>query len=569
MQQLGKYQLIRQLATGGMAEVFLAKAAGPMGFEKHLVLKRVLPHLALDPSFVQMFLGEAKLAAQLNHPNIVQIFDFGESAGAYYLAMEFIDGPSLRKLLDDSLKLGGPLPPAIAARLISAACEGLAFAHDFKDPATGRPLDIVHRDISPDNILVSRQGAVKVVDFGIAKAADQQHRTQTGIIKGKLAYMPPEQIRNDQMDRQADVYALGVVFYELLTGQRPFNADTDVSLMHTILFDPPKPAARLRPELPEPVLHILERATAKDRHQRYPDCLAFQAALEEYLLSTGKSVTTGHLAQFIAQVSPPAQDAPFLPLPLPTTPGPLTDTALRPAPSQPEELPGRPLITDTLIRSVPSESPLPAGVDAFPAQPVTAPPPDPLPRATLPAAEDTLLVPAVAAPAARSPSRMSGPLRAAIAGAVLLVAGGGYLLSQRSGPPQPGPAPAPVAPATGPARSGDATPTPAEAPATPQTGPEAAAPATPPATEEARADQLETTGTIEIEVRPSAIIYLQGKRLGQATPLASVNINPGVYTLKFVNKKLRKVVEKPIEVKAGRTAFVLVDLLHDEEAQKP
>jgi serine/threonine protein kinase len=525
--QVGKYQLIRQLATGGMAEVFLARTSGPMGFEKQLVLKRVLPHLALDPSFVQMFLGEATLAARLTHPNIVHIFDFGEIDGAYYLAMEYIDGPSLRKLLDDALKLGGPLPPAICARIISAACEGLAFAHDFKDPATGKPLDIVHRDISPDNILLSRQGAVKVVDFGIAKATGQQHRTQTGIIKGKLAYMPPEQIRNDQLDRQVDVYALGVVFYELLTGYRPFNADTDVSLMHTILFDPPTPAAQHRPELPQPIQHIIERATARQRSQRYPDCLAFQAALEEYLLSTGKPVTTGHIAQFIAQVSPPTQDAPPL-LPVPVSDGPLTDTALRPAPREPSDSPGRPMITDTLIRSAPSESS---------ATPV-------------------------------APSRMTGPLRAAIAGAVLLVAGGGYLLSQRSGPPQPVVTPSPEAPATSAPRSEAPAPAPADAPPPAQTGSAATAPEPPPA-EEARANQNDTTGILEIEVRPSAIVFLEGKKLGHAPPLGSLDINPGTYRLKFHNKKLQKTVEKSVEVKAGQTTFVLVDLLHDEEAQKP
>jgi eukaryotic-like serine/threonine-protein kinase len=162
-QQLGKYQLIRKLATGGMAEVFLAKAAGPMGFEKMLVVKRILPHLSEDPTFVEMFLAEAKLAAQLNHPNIVQIFDFGETDGEYFLAMEYIDGPNLRVLVKRARAAKAPLPTPICARLIAAACEGLAFAHDFSDPTTGEPLGLIHRDISPDNILVSRQGAVKVV----------------------------------------------------------------------------------------------------------------------------------------------------------------------------------------------------------------------------------------------------------------------------------------------------------------------------------------------------------------------------------------------------------------------
>src|SRR5690242_18845995 len=152
-----------------MAEVFLAKAAGPMGFEKTLVVKRILPELAEEPAFIQMFLSEAKLAARLTHPNIVQIFDFGESEGAYFLAMEYIDGPSLRMLIKRAVVQELALPATVCARLISLACEGLAFAHDFADPDTGEPLSLIHRDISPDNILLSRQGAVKVVDFGIAK----------------------------------------------------------------------------------------------------------------------------------------------------------------------------------------------------------------------------------------------------------------------------------------------------------------------------------------------------------------------------------------------------------------
>jgi serine/threonine-protein kinase len=150
---VGKYQLVTKLATGGMAEVFLAKAAGPMGFEKTLVLKRILPHLAEDPRFVEMFLGEARLAAQLNHPNVVQIFDFGESEGVYYLAMEYIDGPNLRALAKRAQRAGVELPPALCAKVASAACDGLAFAHDFVDPNTGEPLHLIHRDISPDNIL--------------------------------------------------------------------------------------------------------------------------------------------------------------------------------------------------------------------------------------------------------------------------------------------------------------------------------------------------------------------------------------------------------------------------------
>ncbi|WP_434391561.1 protein kinase domain-containing protein [Melittangium boletus] len=286
-----------------MAEVFLAKAAGPMGFEKTLVLKRILPHLAEEPAFVEMFLSEAKLAARLTHPHIVQIFDFGESEGAYFLAMEYVDGPSLRTLIKRAQAQGTLLPPTLCARLVSDACEGLAFAHDFVDPDTGESQGLIHRDISPDNILLSRQGAVKVVDFGIAKAAGQGHRTQSGIIKGKLAYMPPEQLRARDMDRRVDVYALGVVLYELLTGQRPYMSDTDPGLMQAILFEPPVPAVQLRAELPDGLLRILDKALAKEANRRHEDCHALQAELEEYILSVGRPLTAQFVAQFIQRTA--------------------------------------------------------------------------------------------------------------------------------------------------------------------------------------------------------------------------------------------------------------------------
>ncbi|WXH26700.1 Serine/threonine-protein kinase pkn6 [Myxococcus stipitatus] len=298
--RVGKYELVRKIASGGMAEVYLAKAAGPMGFEKTLVLKRILPHLAEDPAFVEMFLGEARLAAQLEHPNVVQIFDFGEADGSYFLAMELIDGPTLRRLVKRAAEQA--LPPVMCAKLVALAAEGLAFAHDFCDPVTGEPLGLIHRDVSPDNILVSRQGAVKVVDFGVAKVAGQGHRTQTGVMKGKVAYMPPEQLRTLPLDRRVDVYALGVVLYELLTGKRPFDATTEASTMQAILFEPFTPVVERRADVPVALQEILQRALAKERDERYPDCRAFQADLERYLMSAGEPVGAYQIAQFVGRL---------------------------------------------------------------------------------------------------------------------------------------------------------------------------------------------------------------------------------------------------------------------------
>jgi serine/threonine protein kinase len=588
-QQLGKYQLIRKLATGGMAEVFLAKAAGPMGFEKTLVVKRILPHLAEDPTFVEMFLSEAKLAAQLNHPNIVQIFDFGEADDAYFLAMEYIDGPNLRVLLKRASQQGMTLPPALCARLVSAACEGLAFAHDFADPNTGEPLGLIHRDISPDNVLVSRQGAVKVVDFGIAKAAGQSHKTQSGVIKGKLAYMPPEQVRAKAMDRRVDVYALGVVLYELLTGHKPFEATTDASIMQAILFEPMVPAVQHRPELPEPLQRILDRALAKDREQRYPDCLALSADLEEFILSVGKPVATQQIVQLVAQVTPNT-DAP-VPTPQPGTPrsGPRASAT--------------PVHTPAPIAVEPSgfASPKSAPVNIERTEPLM-----PTPAPVRSSATGTGLSAETAArpsPTQVSPTASGKKWIPAAAGVALLLVGGGYLLFRPGSAPAPVPPAPPVvaeAPATPPPQppaevkppESEPTPTPENPPAVePNTEPDKPklvaeltptppvpepAPSTPPRTEprvtkprstqppkpstpKASATPVAGKGKFTFRVRPFATIILNGKNLGQ-TPFAPVELPAGKYQVQFINDELKKNLIQQHELKPGEDKIIKLNL---------
>jgi len=311
--RLGKYQLLRKLATGGMAEVFLAKTDGPMGFEKMLVIKRILPHLAEDPRFVEMFLGEAKLAARLNHPNLVQLFDFGEAEGSYFIAMEYIDGPTLRLLLARSRDLRSPLSLTLAARIVSSAAEGLAYAHDYRDPVTDEPLHLIHRDVSPDNILLSRSGAVKLVDFGIAKARGQSHHTQAGTVKGKVAYMAPEQLRGEPLDRRVDLYSLGVVLYELCTGRMPFEANSDASMVRSVLYDAAIPAVKRVPTLPRTLQSILERLLVKDRNSRYPDCRALHADLEAFIQSTREATNGFALSRLVAHLAPPPPLQPVQP----------------------------------------------------------------------------------------------------------------------------------------------------------------------------------------------------------------------------------------------------------------
>src|SRR5256712_12376168 len=309
---IGKYKLLRLIASGGMAEVYLARQAGAAGFEKLVCLKRILPHLARDRQFVEMFLNEARLAARLDHPNIVSIHDLGETNGNYFIAMEFIDGPSLRAIAKRAQEQGEILPIPEVCKIISMAASGLQYAHDLTD-ARGHPLGLVHRDISPDNVLVHRNGTAKVVDFGIAKAANSASHTRTGTLKGKVAYMPPEQLRGEALDRRTDVFALGVVLYELLAGKRPWEGTSEVALIGKIMTEEPQPLIELRPDAPHELITIVEKTLAKDRSQRYQSCVELQSDLEQLIVEMGQTITPSRVSDFVKAYSPEPQSAASIP----------------------------------------------------------------------------------------------------------------------------------------------------------------------------------------------------------------------------------------------------------------
>jgi len=281
-QSFGKYTLLKKIATGGMAEVWLARQTGIEGFQRNLVVKRILPHLADDPEFVQMFLNEAKIAARFNHPNIAQIYDLGETNGQYFIAMEFIHGEDLGRLMRKAWTTNQWIARPLAIRIVASCCEGLYYAHTRADEQ-GRPLKVVHRDISPQNILISFDGSVKLVDFGIAKAADQASLTKSGAIKGKFAYMAPEQASGKPLDHRSDIFAIGLVLYELLTGMRPLKRDSEIATLQAALecaIEPPSKVADVPAELDSVVM----RAIAKAADDRYRDARQFQLALEEFLV---------------------------------------------------------------------------------------------------------------------------------------------------------------------------------------------------------------------------------------------------------------------------------------------
>jgi len=583
---VGKYQLVSKLAKGGMAEVFLAKVAGPRGFEKTLVLKRILPHLAEDSQFVEMFFTEARVAARLNHPHIVQIFDFGQAEGSYYLAMEYIDGPDLRTLLARATQAGVSLPPAFCAKLVSAACEALAFAHDFVDPDTGEHLALIHRDISPDNLLLSRQGALKVVDFGIAKATNQSHKTKTGLIKGKLAYMPVEQLQGQHVDRRADVYALGVVLYELLTGKYPFDATTDVNMMQAILFEPRVPAASRRPDLPQALGDILDKALAKAREDRYPDCVSFQADLERYILSTGQPMGARELAQWVERLCPrtvgaakPASGGSVVGLE-PTAPSPsrtLAGQGLEKTYVREESSPGlektyvreesSPGLEKTYVRSEPEAEPEPTSLSPRKGRAPVATAQKPVGRGKTAHLMETEII------SQARPSRTG--LGVAVGVLVLLAAGGGVLLFRGGSPTaEPQPVPTPVQPppplVVQPTDSRQAPPVEEKVE---QKAPEVARPPVEPTPPEpvspkpsdvapARRKPAQQKATLVFRIRPFATVLLDGTALGQ-TPLAPVQVTAGSHTVRLINRELGKDLSRTIEVKAGQSNVFKHDFLAD------
>jgi serine/threonine protein kinase len=283
IKRLGRYQIIGRLATGGMAEVYLALSGELPGFRTLTVVKRILPHLASNGQFIRMFLDEARLAALLDHPNIVRIVEVGHDGEEYFLAMELVQGKPLSGVLRKAAREKRPPSPALAAFILAQAASGLAYAHGLTD-GEGRALGVVHRDVSPQNILLSFEGAVKMIDFGVARAYGRVAHTSPGGLKGKIDYMSPEQASAEDVDHRADVFALGVVLWEALTGRRLFRRDTELATMRAIVDDPIPHPSDLSPVPPE-LDAIAMRALRKRRDGRFQSAQEMAMALEQYAFS--------------------------------------------------------------------------------------------------------------------------------------------------------------------------------------------------------------------------------------------------------------------------------------------
>ncbi len=297
----GKYELLRRLGKGGMAEVYLAKQTGLRGFEKLIVLKRILPDSAMDGDFVTMFLDEARTAADLRHPNVINVFDMGRADGTYFMAMEFLHGHDVRQMLKTANKARSWVPLGQIAEIVLGCAAGLHHAHT-KTSIDGMPLGIVHRDISPPNILVGFAGEVKVVDFGIAKAANQATQTQAGAIKGKYAYMSPEQAEGKKLDHRSDQFALGVVFWEMLTQRRLFKRGTEPKTLMAVIDDPAPPARQFRADVPPSLDAILKRMLSKKPENRLDSCEQMRTVLEEVIAEEGVAHSTARLAKYMKEL---------------------------------------------------------------------------------------------------------------------------------------------------------------------------------------------------------------------------------------------------------------------------
>src|SRR5262245_38795012 len=298
----GKYELISRLAAGGMAEIFLARTKSIQGFEKYLVIKKILRNRTNDPEFVRMFLDEARVAATLDHPNIVQIYDVGHVDDEYYIAMEYLRGHNLIEIVRAGAKLGYSKPPLEhVMSILSGVCGGLHYAHEKRD-FNGRPLEIVHRDITPQNIVITFDGAVKLVDFGIAKAATREVETLAGTLKGKIGYMSPEQCRGQSVDRRSDLFAVGIILYELTTGKRLYHERSDFETLKKIIEGPVPSPRDILPFYPAALNTIVTRCLQKKADDRYQTARDLHADLDAFSRDNQLVTGTVPLAQYMERI---------------------------------------------------------------------------------------------------------------------------------------------------------------------------------------------------------------------------------------------------------------------------
>jgi serine/threonine protein kinase len=293
-----RYRVIERLESGGMAEVFRAESEGLQGFRKQVAIKRVLPNLSSKKKFISMFLDEARLSAQLSHSNCVQVFDIGVGDNAYFIVMEFVDGGNLKSIVDHIKKTGRDFPVEAAVYISLEICKGLAYAHELTD-SNGTPLHIVHRDMSPPNVLITKHGEIKIVDFGLAKANSQLEKSEPGIIKGKFSYLAPEAAMGQDVDARTDIFAIGIILWELLAGQRLFLGDTDFQTVKKVQAAVVPSISQINKRVPKDLEAIMARALAREPSARYPTARELGYDLTRFLFKFGVPVSTFEIGKLV------------------------------------------------------------------------------------------------------------------------------------------------------------------------------------------------------------------------------------------------------------------------------
>ena len=300
-QQQQRYKVIEKIASGGMAEVFRAESAGLEGFKKTVAIKRVLPHLSEKKQFIGMFLDEARVSAQLGHSNCVQVFDIGVGDNTYFIVMEYVDGADLKAILEYLRQTNRQMPPELACLICVKVCEGLAYAHELRD-AEGRPMNIVHRDMSPPNVLVTRHGEVKIVDFGLAKANSQLERSEPGIIKGKFSYLSPEAAQGKTVDQRTDIFAVGIILWELLAGRRLFLGETDLETVRQVQRAEVPPVRQFNAQVTPELERVVARGLAGDPSRRYQTAREFAHDLNQVLFKLSRPVSSFDIATLVEPI---------------------------------------------------------------------------------------------------------------------------------------------------------------------------------------------------------------------------------------------------------------------------
>ncbi len=299
LRRVGRYEILDEIASGGMATVYVARSTGPRGFSRVVALKRLHPHLAAEPDFVRMFLDEARIASGIRHPNVVATLDIDDSE-ELSLVMEYVDGPSLLDVTVEASERGERVPTGVCVRVVLDMLAGLQAAHELVDE-DGLPAGVVHRDVSPHNVLLDRAGAARITDFGIARASARLTHTRDGQVKGKLSYMAPEQVMGDDFDHRADVFATGVVAWELLSGRRLFTGTNDAQVLHALLY---APLPALDASVPAEVAAVVMRALERDPARRWSSCSAFADALEAAARQCAEVATSRAVAALTSRLDP-------------------------------------------------------------------------------------------------------------------------------------------------------------------------------------------------------------------------------------------------------------------------